>query len=112
MSTALSPGYSRYTLALGAGFTKPCALLKLNFLTSAYNKCIGLVRKSSFSKAQGLREIGPRPAKLGWVKPGRFTRKTSWICAQVYDNQDARRRAMARQIHMHASITNFKVINS
>ena len=44
----------------GAGFTKPCALLKLDFLTSAYNKCMALVRKSSFSKAQGLRETGPR----------------------------------------------------
>ena len=43
----------------GAGFTKPCALLKLDFLTSAYNKCMALVRKSSFSKAQGLRETGP-----------------------------------------------------
>ena len=30
---------------------KPCALLKLVFLTSAYNKCIVLVRKFSFSKA-------------------------------------------------------------
>ena len=38
---------------------KPCALLKLNFLTSAYNKCIALHRKSSFSKAQGLHETGP-----------------------------------------------------
>ena len=24
----------------GAGFTKPCALLKLHFLTSAYKKCM------------------------------------------------------------------------
>ena len=24
----------------GAGFTKPCALLKLDFLTSAYKKCM------------------------------------------------------------------------
>ena len=42
--------------APGAGFTKPRALLKLDFLTSAYNKCMALVRKSSFSKAQELRE--------------------------------------------------------
>ena len=35
---------------------KPFALLKLDFMTSAYNKCIVLVRKFSFSKAQGLRE--------------------------------------------------------
>ena len=34
--------------------------LKLDFLTSAYNKCIALVRRSSFSKVQGLRETGPR----------------------------------------------------
>ena len=46
-------------LLAGAGFTKPCALLKLDFLTSAYNKCMALVRKSSFSKAQWLRETGP-----------------------------------------------------
>ena len=38
---------------------KPCALLRLDFLTSAYNKCIALVRKSSFSKAQGLHKTGP-----------------------------------------------------
>ena len=43
----------------GAGFMKPCALLKLDFLTSAYDKCIALVRKSSFSKAQGLHKTGP-----------------------------------------------------
>ena len=35
------------------------ALLKLDFLTSAYNKCIALVRKSSFSEVQGLHETGP-----------------------------------------------------
>ena len=29
-------------------------------LTGAYNKCMALVRKSSFSKAQGLRETGLR----------------------------------------------------
>ena len=38
----------------------PCALLKLDFLTSEYNKCIALVRKSSFSNAQGLHETGSR----------------------------------------------------
>ena len=27
-------------LGAGAGFTKPCALLKLDFLTSAYKKCM------------------------------------------------------------------------
>ena len=85
----------------------PCALLKLDFPSLA-DKCIQqmhwLVRSSSFSKAQGLRETGPRhhttpatvqcctldmvctrPAMLGWVrsdqvdlrvKPGRFTRDT------------------------------------
>ena len=37
--------------AAGTGFMTPCALLKLDFLTSAYNKCMALVRKSSFSKA-------------------------------------------------------------
>ena len=30
----------RYNLIPGAGFTKPCALLKLDFLTSAYKKCM------------------------------------------------------------------------
>ena len=45
---------SPYRLFPGACFMKPCAILKLDFLTSAYNKCIALVRKSSFSKAQGL----------------------------------------------------------
>ena len=48
-----------YVYTPGTGFMKPCALLKLGFLTSAYNKCIALVRKSSFSKAQGLYETGP-----------------------------------------------------
>ena len=43
---------------------KPCALLKLDFLNSAYDKCIALVRKSSFSKAQGLRETGPGPFRV------------------------------------------------
>ena len=38
--------------------TKPCALLKLDFLTSAYKKMHPLVRSSSFSAAQGLRETG------------------------------------------------------
>ena len=38
---------------------KPSALLNLDFLTSAGNKCIALVRKSSFSKAQGLHETSP-----------------------------------------------------
>ena len=46
----------------GAGFTKPFVLLKLDFLTSAYNKCMALVKKSSFSKAQRLSETGPRYA--------------------------------------------------
>ena len=35
----------------GGGFMKPCALLKLNFLTGVGNKMHSLVRKSSFSKA-------------------------------------------------------------
>ena len=52
-----------------AGFTKakPCALLKLDFLTSEFNKCTALVRKSSFSKAQGqgLRETGPQVQARG-----------------------------------------------
>ena len=46
----------------GAGFTKPRTLLKLDFLTSARNKCIAFVRKSSFSEARGLRETGARSA--------------------------------------------------
>ena len=49
-----------YLLTLGAGFMKPCALLNLDFLTSAYNKCIALVRKSRFGKVQWLHETGPR----------------------------------------------------
>ena len=48
--------------ATGAGFTKPFVLLKLDFLTSAYNKCMALVKKSSFSKANQLSETGPRYA--------------------------------------------------
>ena len=67
MFTLASASYDTYSIYplihqlsfLGAGFTKPCALLKLDFLTSAYNKCMALVRKSSFSKAQKLRETGP-----------------------------------------------------
>ena len=35
-----------------------CALLKLDFLTNAMHLLYALVRKSSFSKAQGLRETG------------------------------------------------------
>ena len=42
----------------GAGFAKPCALLKLDFLTDAMHLLYALVRQSSFSKAQGLRETG------------------------------------------------------
>ena len=40
----------------GSGFTKPCALLKLDFLTSAYEKCMrqsespALVRRKGFVK--------------------------------------------------------------
>ena len=38
---------------------KPCALLWLDFLTSAGNKFLhSLVRKSSFSTAKGLHETG------------------------------------------------------
>ena len=62
----------------GAGFTKPCALLKLDFLTSAYNKCMTLVRKSSFSKAQGLRETGPW-AQRGQLAPVGNGTKTKTI---------------------------------
>ena len=54
----------------GAGIMKPCALLKLDFLTSA---CIQqmhvLVRKSSFSKAQGLHNTGHRSLTAG-LSPG------------------------------------------
>ena len=38
----------------------PCTLLKLDFLTNAMHLLYALVRKSSFSKAQGLRETGSR----------------------------------------------------
>ena len=41
----------------GAGVVKPCALLRLDFLTSAANKIMhSLVTKSRFSKAQELHE--------------------------------------------------------
>ena len=58
---------------------KPCALLKLDFLTGAYNKCIALVRKSSFSKAQGLHETGP------WVVDG-TTNDIILVVLQSYSN--------------------------
>ena len=48
----------RYFKRSGVNFTKPCALLKLDFLTRAYTKCLALVRQFSFSKAQGFRETG------------------------------------------------------
>ena len=32
--------YKFLSRAAGASFTKPCALLKLDFLTSAYKKCM------------------------------------------------------------------------
>ena len=44
----------------GAGFTKPCALLKLDFLTSAYQNCMRYSESQALSKAQGLHESGPR----------------------------------------------------
>ena len=56
--------YSWFWTHPWAGFTKPCAVLKLDFLPGASNKCIALVRKCSFSKAQGLRETGPRTTVL------------------------------------------------
>ena len=40
------------------------ALRQLDFPTSAHNKCIALVRKSSFSKAQGLHETGPSSVRM------------------------------------------------
>ena len=48
---------------------KPCALPKLDFLTSGYNKCIALVRKSSFSTAQGFMKPAPdrRTTALCWL---------------------------------------------
>ena len=57
---------------LGAGFMKPCALLKLDFLTGAYNKCIALVRKSSFSKAQGIHVTGPSAYAVVPIDKGLF----------------------------------------
>ena len=38
---------------------KPCAILKLDFPTTFTQQMHSLVRKSSFSKAQGLHETGP-----------------------------------------------------
>ena len=43
----------------------PCALLKLDFLTNAMHLLYALVRKSSFSKAQELRETGPWVLRAG-----------------------------------------------
>ena len=43
----------------GAGFMKPCALLKLEYLTNAMHLLYALVRKSSFSMAQGFMKPAP-----------------------------------------------------
>ena len=51
---------------------KPCALLKLDFLTSAYNKCIALVRKSNFSKAQRIHVSGPSAYAVVPIDKGLF----------------------------------------
>ena len=51
--------FSLLSVCSGAGFMKPCVLLKLDFLT---NECIllpALVKKSSFSKAQGFMKTAP-----------------------------------------------------
>ena len=47
---------------LGPVSRSPCALLKLDFLTNAMHLLYALVRKSSFSKAQGF--VKPAPAYL------------------------------------------------
>ena len=40
--------------ATGAGFTKPFVLLKLDFLTSAYNKCMALVKSLALVRRTSL----------------------------------------------------------
>ena len=53
----------------GAGFMKPGVLLKLDLLTSACmeQKMHSLVRRSSFSKAQGLHESGSRLSRYNFA---------------------------------------------